>query len=114
VATAREAVDGGFSLQDLMPRLGDGEADRVIGAAFGGRLPDGVRVTTKRRLGNPPARRWPTRQLPEAAPISNPDRAGPGPAEGQFPHPLPGPPFQIADVGFVGGVDRPPDLWYAQ
>ncbi|MDQ2875190.1 MAG: hypothetical protein M3Y33_10510, partial [Actinomycetota bacterium] len=43
----------------MAPRHGDGEAGRVIGAAFGGRLPDGVRVTTKRRVGRPPAGRWP-------------------------------------------------------
>jgi aryl-alcohol dehydrogenase-like predicted oxidoreductase len=55
VATVREAVDAGITLLDLAPSYGDGEAERVIGAAFGGRLPDGVRVTTKCRVGNTPA-----------------------------------------------------------
>jgi aryl-alcohol dehydrogenase-like predicted oxidoreductase len=51
----REAVDAGINLLDMAPRYGDGEAERVIGEAFGGRLPDGVRVTTKHRVSNPPA-----------------------------------------------------------
>jgi aryl-alcohol dehydrogenase-like predicted oxidoreductase len=55
VATVREAVDSGVTLLDLAPRYGDGEAERVIGEAFGGRLPGGVRVTTKYRVSNPPA-----------------------------------------------------------
>ncbi|MDA1001868.1 MAG: aldo/keto reductase [Chloroflexi bacterium] len=55
IATARAAVAGGITLLDLAPSYGDGEAERVIGEAFGGRLPDGVRVTTKHGLGAPPA-----------------------------------------------------------
>jgi aryl-alcohol dehydrogenase-like predicted oxidoreductase len=55
VATVREAVDAGITLLDLAPGYGDGEAERVIGEAFGGRLPDGVRVTTKCRVGDTPA-----------------------------------------------------------
>jgi aryl-alcohol dehydrogenase-like predicted oxidoreductase len=55
VATVREAVEAGITLLDLAPRYGDGEAERVIGEAFGGRLPDGVRVTTKHRVSAPPA-----------------------------------------------------------
>jgi aryl-alcohol dehydrogenase-like predicted oxidoreductase len=55
VATVREAVEAGITLLDLAPRYGDGEAERVIGEAFGGRLPDGVRVTTKYRVSAPPA-----------------------------------------------------------
>jgi aryl-alcohol dehydrogenase-like predicted oxidoreductase len=55
VATTREAVDAGITLLDLAPSYGrDGEAERVIGEAFAGRLPDGVRITTKHQLGNPP------------------------------------------------------------
>lgn len=54
VATVLEAVDAGVTLLDLAPSYGrDGEAERVIGEAFGGRLPEGVRVTTKCLLGNP-------------------------------------------------------------
>ncbi|PKB65965.1 MAG: hypothetical protein BZY81_08700 [SAR202 cluster bacterium Io17-Chloro-G4] len=54
VATLRAAVDAGINLIDLAPSYGDGEAERVFGQAFGGRVPAGVRVTTKCRLGNPP------------------------------------------------------------
>ena len=52
VATVREAVDAGITLVDVAPTYGDGEAERVVGDAFGGRLPPGVRVVTKHGLGN--------------------------------------------------------------
>jgi aryl-alcohol dehydrogenase-like predicted oxidoreductase len=55
VATVREAVDSGINLLDLAPRYGNGEAERVIGEAFGGRLPEGVRVSTKHRVSTPPS-----------------------------------------------------------
>lgn len=55
VATVHAAVDAGITLLDLAPRYGDGKAEEVVGAAFGGRLPAGVRVTSKCNLGNPPA-----------------------------------------------------------
>lgn len=55
VATVREAVASGITLLDLAPRYGDGKAEEVVGAAFGGRLPAGVRVTSKCNLGEPPA-----------------------------------------------------------
>lgn len=54
VATLRAAVDAGINLIDLAPRYGDGEAESVLGEAFGGRLPDGVRVTSKCLLGDTP------------------------------------------------------------
>lgn len=57
VATVRDAVDAGINLLDLAPRYGDGKAESVVGAAFGGRLPVGVRVTTKCNLGKPPVAR---------------------------------------------------------
>ena len=57
VATARAAVDAGITLLDMAPRYGDGEAEDVVGEAFEGRLPDGVRVTTKCQLGETPPRR---------------------------------------------------------
>jgi aryl-alcohol dehydrogenase-like predicted oxidoreductase len=57
VATVKAAVDAGITLLDLAPRYGDGKAETVVGSAFGGRLPDGVRVTSKCNLGNPPANR---------------------------------------------------------
>lgn len=55
VATVHAAVDAGITLLDLAPRYGNGKAEEVVGAAFGGRLPAGVRVTSKCNLGNPPA-----------------------------------------------------------
>ncbi|MBM3139239.1 MAG: aldo/keto reductase [Candidatus Rokubacteria bacterium] len=55
VATIREAVERGVTLVDLAPTYGDGEAERAVGEAFAGRLPDGVRVTTKHGLGTVPA-----------------------------------------------------------
>jgi aryl-alcohol dehydrogenase-like predicted oxidoreductase len=53
VATVHAAVDAGINLLDLAPRYGDGTAEQVVGAAFAGRLPEGVRVTSKCSLGNP-------------------------------------------------------------
>jgi aryl-alcohol dehydrogenase-like predicted oxidoreductase len=54
VATVKAAVDWGITFLDAAPTYGDGKAEDVIGQAFGGRLPDGVLVSTKCRLGNPP------------------------------------------------------------
>ena len=53
VATVHAAVAAGINLIDLAPRYGDGKAEHVVGEAFAGRLPDGVRVTSKCNLGNP-------------------------------------------------------------
>ena len=55
VATVEAAVEAGVDLFDLAPRYGDGTAERVVGAAFAGRLPRGVRVTSKCNLGELPA-----------------------------------------------------------
>ncbi len=55
VATVRLAVDSGITLLDLAPGYGRGEAESVVGEAFGGSLPVGVHVTTKCQLGSPPA-----------------------------------------------------------
>ncbi len=57
VATVKAAVDAGIDLLDLAPRYGDGKAEQVVGEAFGGRLPPGIRVTSKCNLGNPPIAR---------------------------------------------------------
>jgi aryl-alcohol dehydrogenase-like predicted oxidoreductase len=57
IATVRAAVDAGITLLDLAPRYGNGKAERVVGEAFGGRLPAGVRVTSKCNLGNAPPER---------------------------------------------------------
>src|SRR5579862_6350313 len=54
VATVKAAVDAGITLIDLAPRYGDGKAEQVVGEAFGGRFPSGVRFTSKCNLGNPP------------------------------------------------------------
>jgi aryl-alcohol dehydrogenase-like predicted oxidoreductase len=57
VATVQDAVKAGITLLDLAPRYGDGKAEQVVGEAFNGRLPEGVRVTSKCNLGNAPADR---------------------------------------------------------
>jgi aryl-alcohol dehydrogenase-like predicted oxidoreductase len=54
VATVHAATAADITLLDLAPRYGDGKAEEVVGAAFAGRLPAGVRVTSKCNLGNPP------------------------------------------------------------
>src|SRR5258708_26206688 len=54
VATVKAAVAAGITLLDLAPRYGDGKAELVVGEAFGGRLPPGIRVTSKCNLGNAP------------------------------------------------------------
>jgi aryl-alcohol dehydrogenase-like predicted oxidoreductase len=57
VATVRAAVAAGINLLDLAPRYGDGKAEQVVGEAFGGRLPQGVYLTSKCNLGTPAANR---------------------------------------------------------
>jgi aryl-alcohol dehydrogenase-like predicted oxidoreductase len=54
VATVHYAVAAGITLLDLAPRYGDGKAEEVVGAAFAGRLPEGIRITSKCNLGEPP------------------------------------------------------------
>jgi aryl-alcohol dehydrogenase-like predicted oxidoreductase len=55
VATVQAAVDAGITLFDLAPSYGNGKAETVVGKAFGGKLPPGVRVTSKCGLGEPAA-----------------------------------------------------------
>lgn len=55
VATTHDAVAAGITLLDLAPSYGDGTAERVVGEAFGGALPAGLRVTSKCGLGDVPA-----------------------------------------------------------
>jgi aryl-alcohol dehydrogenase-like predicted oxidoreductase len=57
VATVHDAVAAGITLLDLAPRYGDGRAELLVGEAFGGKLPAGIRVTSKCNLGNVPAGR---------------------------------------------------------
>jgi aryl-alcohol dehydrogenase-like predicted oxidoreductase len=54
ITTVHDAVAAGISLLDLAPRYGDGKAELVVGEAFAGRLPSGIRVTSKCNLGNTP------------------------------------------------------------
>src|ERR1700745_3174523 len=54
VATVHAAVAAGITLIDLAPRYGNGKPEQAVGEAFDGRLPSGVRVTTKCNLGDPP------------------------------------------------------------
>jgi aryl-alcohol dehydrogenase-like predicted oxidoreductase len=56
VATVHAAVAAGINLIDLAPTYGNGKAEEVVGEAFAGRLPEGVKVTSKCGLGNAPGR----------------------------------------------------------
>jgi aryl-alcohol dehydrogenase-like predicted oxidoreductase len=53
IATVHAAVAAGINLLDLAPRYGDGKAESVVGEAFGGHLPVGLRLTSKCNLGSP-------------------------------------------------------------
>ncbi|MDB5536316.1 MAG: aldo/keto reductase [Devosia sp.] len=52
VDTLRRAVDTGIDLIDTAP--GYKNCEKMVAKAFGGKLPDGVRITTKYSLGTPP------------------------------------------------------------
>jgi aryl-alcohol dehydrogenase-like predicted oxidoreductase len=52
LATLKAAIDGGITLLDAAPMYRNCQA--FIGEVFSGRLPDGVKITTKHQLGNPP------------------------------------------------------------
>ena len=56
MATVREAWEAGITFFDVAPSYGRGEAEVVLGEAFGGRLPAGVRVSTKCAVGHRAAR----------------------------------------------------------
>jgi aryl-alcohol dehydrogenase-like predicted oxidoreductase len=51
VATVRGAYDAGISLFDVAPSYGDGQAEAVVGDAFGGHYPEDARVSTKCAVG---------------------------------------------------------------
>lgn len=53
MATLVAAIDSGITVLDAAPMYGG--CERLIGDAFGGRLPDGVKITTKHQLATPPA-----------------------------------------------------------
>src|SRR5437588_693358 len=54
MATVRAAWEAGITWFDVAPSYGRGEAEVVLGEAFGGRLPPGVHVSTKCAVGNRP------------------------------------------------------------
>ncbi len=56
IATVRAAWEAGITFFDVAPNYGRGEAEVVLGEAFGSRLPAGVRVSTKCAVGNRAAR----------------------------------------------------------
>src|ERR1700730_17029219 len=51
IATIHAALDAGINVLDTAPMYGACEA--IIGSAFGGTLPAGIRITTKCQLGEP-------------------------------------------------------------
>jgi len=51
VATIHAAVDGGIDLLDTAPLYR--KCESIVGETFGGRLPPGLRITTKCGLGSP-------------------------------------------------------------
>lgn len=53
MATLRAALDAGITVLDAAPMYGSCEA--LIGETLGGRLPAGVKITTKHYLGTPPS-----------------------------------------------------------
>jgi aryl-alcohol dehydrogenase-like predicted oxidoreductase len=50
VATVQAAVEAGITMIDVAPTYGPGEAESVVGEAFGGAVPDGVQIATKVEL----------------------------------------------------------------
>jgi aryl-alcohol dehydrogenase-like predicted oxidoreductase len=54
IATLKQALSDGITVLDTAPMYGACEAN--IGEAFAGRLPAGVRITTKHQLGTPDPR----------------------------------------------------------
>src|SRR5215813_2087293 len=58
-ATIKLAVDSGIDLLDTAPMYRNCEA--IVGEVFAGRLPQGLRTTTKCALGSPPRGEAPAR-----------------------------------------------------
>ena len=56
IATVRAAWEAGITFFDVAPSYGGGEAEVVLGEAFGGRLPAGIHVSTKCAVGTRAAR----------------------------------------------------------
>ena len=59
LATLRAGIDAGIDLLDTAPMYRNCEA--FVGEAFGGKLPPGLRVTSKCALGSPPPAEAPAR-----------------------------------------------------
>jgi aryl-alcohol dehydrogenase-like predicted oxidoreductase len=55
LATVEASVAAGINLFDLAPMYGNGEAERVMGAAFANGYSDDIKLTTKCMLGDAPA-----------------------------------------------------------
>jgi aryl-alcohol dehydrogenase-like predicted oxidoreductase len=54
IATVNLAIEKGINHLDVAPMYGNGEAEQVVGEVFKGRELDGVKITTKCRLGTLP------------------------------------------------------------
>ncbi len=54
IATVNLAIEKGINQLDVAPMYGNGEAEQVVGEVFKGRELDGVKITTKCRLGTLP------------------------------------------------------------
>ena len=65
LATLAAAIDGGITVLDAAPMYRNCEA--FIGEVFGGKLPAGVKVTTKHQLGDPSAAEAPAGRAAGAA-----------------------------------------------
>ena len=53
IATIKLAIDGGITVIDTAPLYRNCEA--IVGETFEGKLPAGIKITSKCRLGSPPA-----------------------------------------------------------
>jgi aryl-alcohol dehydrogenase-like predicted oxidoreductase len=62
IATVRAAWEAGITLFDVAPSYGRGEAEAVLGEAFGGRLP--VAPSSASALRQKPAGSWTPRSWP--------------------------------------------------
>ena len=78
VATVREAVDSGITFLDVAPSYGNGEAESVVGEAFGGRLPDGGPLVHQVPPGQPSRWGCPFNLGGKSGPEFGPPGRGPG------------------------------------
>ena len=52
IATLIQALDSGINLIDMAPTYGNNEAELVLGEALSGKIPKGIKVTTKCKISN--------------------------------------------------------------